>query len=75
MSVQRFPRAYRRIPRIAVAYPSDYALASATMSLVSEYGQDGAVSRLIEMAERIAAGECASEWVMKRHPVDPWKKP
>lgn len=40
-----------------IAYPSDYGLANAAYSLLRDYGKDGAINRLIEMAERIDRDE------------------
>lgn len=57
-----------------IAYPADYGLASATHQLIFQYGKDGAVNRLVEMAERIAAGEGEFDWVMRRRRVDPTER-
>jgi hypothetical protein len=54
----------------AIAYPADYGLASATDALVWQYGKDGAINRLIEMAERLEAGEKPGDWVFRRKRVD-----
>jgi hypothetical protein len=64
---------HQPIPR-AIAYPADYGLATATTQLVSQYGTDGAVNRLIEMAERIAAGENPLDWCLRRRRVDPTER-
>ncbi len=55
----------------AIAYPADYGLACATAALVWQYGKDGAINRLIEMAERLEAGEKPGDWVLRRNRVDP----
>ena len=61
---------HRPIPP-PIAYPADYGLANVTCDLIWQYGRDGAINRLIEMAERIAAGEKPGDWVLKRRRVDP----
>ena len=58
----------------AIAYPADYGLARATYDLIWQYGKDGAINRLIEMAERIAAGEKPDDWVLRRRRVDPTER-
>ena len=66
-------RRHRPIPP-AIAYPADYGLANVTDDLIWQYGADGAVNRLIEMAERISAGESPHGWVMRRRRVDPTER-
>lgn len=61
---------HSRIPP-AIGYPADYGLANTANALITQYGKDGAVNRLIEMAERIDAGEDTHSWVMRRRRVDP----
>lgn len=61
---------HRPIPK-AIAYPADYGLANVTADLIWQYGPDGAINRLIEMAARIAAGEHPGDWVRRRRRVDP----
>ncbi len=63
-------RRHRPVPP-GIAYPADYGLANVTYDLIWQYGRDGAINRLIEMAERIAGGEKPGDWVMKRRRVDP----
>jgi hypothetical protein len=60
----------KTIPR-AIAYPSDYGLALATQSLLRDYGPDGAINRLIEMAERIRKDDDPLNWCMSRRRVEP----
>lgn len=55
----------------AIAYPADYGLANCVSDLIWQYGRDGAINRLIEMAERLSAGEEPGDWVMRRRRVDP----
>lgn len=55
----------------AIAYPADYGLACAADALMWQYGKDGAINRLIEMAERLEAGEKPGDWVFRRRRVDP----
>lgn len=55
----------------AIAYPSDYGLATATGSLLRDYGPDGTINRLIEMAERIRAGDDPLNWCLRRRRVEP----
>ena len=64
---------HRPIPP-AIAYPADYGLANVTSDLIWQYGRDGAINRLIEMAERIAAGEKPGTWVLHRRRVDPTER-
>jgi hypothetical protein len=64
---------HRPIPP-AIAYPADYGLANTTADLIWQYGLDGAINRLIEMAERITAGEKPVDWVMRRRRVDPTER-
>lgn len=54
--LRNFPGGHRPIPR-RIAYPSDYGLAIAAENLMRDYGQHGAINRLIEMAELLARGE------------------
>lgn len=62
---------HRPIPGgLAVAYPSDFGLANAVTGLIRDYGRDGAINRLVEMAERLAAGEDQYAWVFRRRRVD-----
>ena len=61
---------HRRIPR-PLAYPSDYGLANAAHQLLAEYGKDGAINRLIEMAERLRAGQDPLAWALRRQRVEP----
>ena len=61
---------HRAVPK-PIAYPADYGLALAAGDLLFQYGRDGAVNRLIEMAERLAAGEDATAWVFRCRRVDP----
>lgn len=61
---------HRPIPP-AIAYPADYGLANVTGALIWQYGKDGAINRLIEMAERISNGESPGDWVLRRRRVDP----
>jgi hypothetical protein len=42
--------------------------------LIYQYGTDGAINRLIEMAERLAAKEDAHAWVLRRRRVDPTER-
>lgn len=78
MKPERFPGGHRPIPR-AMAYPADYALATATQQLVRQYGVHGAINRLIELAEALDAGEDPVSRVLKRRlvdsPVDALPKP
>lgn len=73
-NVERLDRGepqHRPIPK-AIAYPADYGLACAVENLIWQYGSvDAAINRLIEMAERLAAGERPHDWVMRRRRVDP----
>lgn len=66
-------RRHRPIPP-AIAYPADYGLANVADDLIWQYGVDGAVNRLIEMAERISEGEKPHDWVMRRRRVDPTER-
>jgi hypothetical protein len=61
---------HRPIPP-PIAYPADYGLANVTDALIYQYGRDGAVNRLVEMAERISNGERPGDWVFRRRRVDP----
>ncbi len=70
LSNQQDSARHRPIPP-AIAYPADYGLANATAALIWQYGLDGAVNRLIEMAERITAGKDPHDWVLRRRRVDP----
>lgn len=79
-TIKRFPepddpnqRRHRSIPP-AIAYPADYGLANAASNLIWQYGLDGAVNRLIEMAERISSGEDCDAWVLRRRRVDPTER-
>lgn len=60
----------KRIPP-KIAYPSDYGLTLAAVSLIHEYGRDGAVNRLIEMAEHIASGFAPADIMLGRRRVEP----
>lgn len=61
---------HRPIPP-AIAYPADYGLANVTRDLIWQYGRDGAVNRLIEMAERVSGGDDPGDWLRGRRRVDP----
>jgi hypothetical protein len=55
--IKRFaPGGHRPIPR-RLAYPSEYGLANAASQLIRDYGKDGAINKLIEMAGRIERDE------------------
>jgi hypothetical protein len=79
MSIEFLPeghpetRRHRPIPR-AIAYPADYGLANVANDLIWQYGLDGAINRLIEMAERLSAGDSPGNWVMRRRRVDPTER-
>lgn len=60
---------HRPIPQ-AIAFPSDYALALATTALLTDYDRHGAINRLIEMAERLDAGESPLDWCLARRRVE-----
>jgi hypothetical protein len=69
--IKHLPKsAFHRVPP-AIAYPADYGLAGVAAALINQYGRDGAINRLIEMAERLIAGEDTHCWVLKRRRVDP----
>jgi hypothetical protein len=67
--LKKFPGAARQIPA-PIAYPSDYGLALAVSALLRDYDMDGAVNRLIEMAERISNGDDPYSWVLARQRVE-----
>ena len=67
--IERFPGNHQPIPP-KIAYPSEYGLMLAASRLIGEYGTDGAVNKLIEMAEFISAGGKPTSLVSRRR-VEP----